>query len=207
MNILFDLDGTVIDSKMRLYCLFCDITSQNKLSFDDYWNFKRSMINHETILTKYFQYTKGEYFDFEKKWMSLIESDAYLNYDKVFDFTVPVLQTLKSNKNKLYLITARQSKEKAIMELNKMGLFDFFKNILVTENKKSKLDLIKETKLQLLNNDILVGDTGLDIQTAKALNLISVAVLSGFRNKEVLEKYLPNFIENDIQFLLNYVKE
>jgi phosphoglycolate phosphatase len=207
MNILFDLDGTIIDSKMRLYCLFCDITSQNKLSFEDYWNFKRSMVNHETILTKYFQYTKEEYFAFEKKWMTLIESDTYLNYDKVFDFTVNVLQALKSNKYKLYLITARQSKEKVMQQLKSMRLFCFFENILVTENKKSKLDLIKESKLQLSNNDILVGDTGLDIQTAKDLNLISIAVLSGFRNKDILNKYLPDYIENDIRFLLNYAKK
>jgi phosphoglycolate phosphatase len=207
MKILFDLDGTVIDSRLRLYRLFCDITSQTLLSFGDYWNLKRSMINHEMILTNYFQYTNKEYLAFEKKWLSLIETDDYLKYDKPFDFTKNVLQVLKSKNHQLYLVTARQSKENVYKQLTEFELFILFEHIFVTESKKSKLELLQEAELQLCNDDILVGDTGLDIKTAKALHLKSGAVLSGFRNKDILNKYLPDFIENDIQFLINYVEE
>jgi phosphoglycolate phosphatase len=207
MNIFFDLDGTIIDSRLRLYRLFCDITSQTILSFGEYWNLKRSMIDHEKMLTDYFHYTKEEYLVFEKKWLSLIESDSYLNFDKPFDFTVDVLQTLKSRNHKLYVITARQSKAKALKQLDNLGLANFFEDVFVTEAKKTKAELIQASGLQLSAEDIFVGDTGMDIKTAKTLNVLSVAVLSGFRNREILSKYLPDYVENDIQFLVDYVKD
>ena len=44
---------------------------------------------------------------------------------------------------------------------------------------------------------IYVGDTGIDIQTAKNANMFAVGVLWGFRSKEEL-------VENGAQFLLNH---
>jgi phosphoglycolate phosphatase len=206
MNILFDLDGTILDSKLRLYRLFCDITSQTTLSFSDYWDLKRSMKDHQFILKEYLNYSFVEYSDFEKKWMSLIETEKYLKYDKPFDFTEKVLQAIQSQGHGLYIITARQSKERTLRQIQNTGLSPYFEAILITENQQTKEDLIKKSNIQLSSKDILIGDTGIDVKTAKELNLVSIAVLSGFRNKEVLSQYSPDYIENDIQFLLSYVK-
>ena len=54
-------------------------------------------------------------------------------------------------------------------------------------------------------NDLFVGDTGIDINTAKLINIKSIAVLSGFRNKSILEQYNPDYIENDIKTIFNYL--
>ena len=204
-KIFFDLDGTLINSKMRLYRLFCDITSQNIFNFDEYWELKQAKNGHRFLTIKYLGYTETDFIEFERKWFSLIETEKYLNYDEPFDFTKNVLAKLKSQKFELYILTSRQFKEITLKQLFNLGLFPFFEKILITCGSKSKFDLVKESGILLSYNDILVGDTGVDIDTAKALNIRSVAVLSGFRNREVLEEYSPDFIENDIRFITSYV--
>jgi phosphoglycolate phosphatase len=206
VHLFFDLDGTLIDSRQRLYNLFQRLVPQSDLTFEEYWNLKRQKIGHQKILMEQFGYNEQTVSVFEKEWLDLIETEEYLSYDKPFDFTKHVLQTLKAKNHKLYLITARQSKEKTLKQLNDLGLSCFFEGVFITESKKTKFDLIKESKIQLLPNDILIGDTGIDIKTAKDLNLINIAVLSGFRNREILSEYAPDFIENDIRSLVDYVK-
>ena len=44
MKIFFDLDGTLINSKMRLYSLFQELVSASNLSFDEYWNLKKKKL-------------------------------------------------------------------------------------------------------------------------------------------------------------------
>ena len=198
MNIFFDLDGTLIDSRLRLYRLFSDLTNQTLLSFDEYWTLKKNMSDHRKILAEYFSYTDNQIDLFQTNWMSLIESDEYLLLDKLFDFTKNVLDNLKVQNYSLYVVTARQNKMMAYRQLLAMGIFDYFKEILVTENTKSKAQLILD-KIQKLNeNDVLIGDTGMDIKTAKEINIKSIAVLSGFRNREVLKRYNPDLIVDDI---------
>ncbi len=205
MNIFFDLDGTLIDSRLRLYRLFCNLTNQTLLSFEEYWKLKRNMSDHRKILSEYFNYTDDKIDTFQKEWLNLIETEEYLSIDKLFDFTKNVLDNLTVKNFNLYIVTARQSKLMAYKQLLAIGIFDYFKAILVTENKKSKAQLILDTVNNLNENDILIGDTGLDIKTAKELNIKSMAVLSGFRNRTILQNYNPDYIENNIQKVMKYV--
>ena len=92
MNIIFDLDGTLIDSKLRLYKLFSDLVPSSELSFDSYWNIKRRGIGHEVILKDCYKYTHRDYRAFHKKWLSLIECSAYLDLDTKIDNVHRVLE-------------------------------------------------------------------------------------------------------------------
>jgi len=40
----------------------------------------------------------------------------------------------------------------------------------------------------------MIGDTGKDVATARELGMISIAVLSGFLNKQSLLKYKPDHL-------------
>ena len=158
-KIFFDLDGTLIDASDRLYRLFCDLIPECNFSKEEYWNLKRQRINHKMIIEQYFPEYSFE--EFDKQWMSLIETDRYLNLDKIYDGIYVILDKLQKT-NELYLLTARQSKEKLTEELKKFKLQKYFKKILLTENKKTKADLLQETELN--ENDIFVTDIGKDIQ-------------------------------------------
>lgn len=205
IKIFFDLDGTLIDSKQRLYKLFCDLTNQNELDFNQYWTLKRAKTDHRSIMSEYLRSSEDEILLFERKWMRLIESDDYLSLDQPFDFTYNVLKKLTEKHTTIYLITARQNRGGVIKQLKNFKMEDYFKAILVTESLKSKAQLISENVDNLSSNDILVGDTGVDIQTAKQVGIRSFAVLSGFRNESILQNYKPDYLETDIQNILNYV--
>ena len=43
-----------------------------------------------------------------------------------------------------------------------------------------------------------IGDTGVDVMAGKALGMHTIAVLSGFRERTILEGYAPDYIFNDI---------
>ena len=205
MNIFFDLDGTLLDSRARLFRLFCDLTKQSIFKFDEYWNLKKAKIDHRQILSKYLNYSEDQIFFFEIEWQKYIESDEYLKFDKVFPYTENVLSNLKNRGVILHLITARQNKQALNKQLSQLQISEYFTNIFVTESIKSKAQLILESKVKLSMNDLFVGDTGIDINTAKLINIKSIAVLSGFRNKSILEQYNPDYIENDIKTIFNYL--
>ena len=197
MKIFFDLDGTLIDSKLRLYKLFQELVPKSNLTFIEYWNFKQNKINHAKILKEKFDFDESSIFKFKQDWMKLIEIDRFLKLDTPIDGVGKYLLTLKEKEIDLFVVTARQNKSKAVKQIEDFGLLGFFNQILVTENKKSKFDLIHAV-LQGSSNGWMIGDTGYDIQVGKKLFLNTAAVLTGFLNERVLLDYNPDLILDKI---------
>lgn len=197
MKIFFDLDGTLIDSKQRLYELFQSLVPQSTFNFKEYWDLKQNKISHKSILKNYFGFDQNKIYLFDQEWMSKIESDEYLKFDKPFEGVTEFLLSLKKRDIELYIITARQLKNKLLSQLDLFGWLKIFNDILVTEHKVNKEDLIKP----LLNDDLnnwIIGDTGQDIQVGKKLYFKTAAVLSGFLNRKSLLPYHPDKIVNKI---------
>lgn len=196
-KILFDLDGTLIDSRQRLYQLFCTMVPESHLSFDEYWDLKRNKTDHAAILSNYFQWPEEKINDFKREWLQLIEQPEWLSLDTVFEGVYQVMQQL-NNECDLYLFTARQSEEKLLNQLQQLNLLTYFKKVFVTQQKINKEDLIKESNLVIHSYDIAVGDTGADINLGKSIGCISIAVTSGFCSEKVLEGYHPDYVLHSI---------
>lgn len=192
MNIFVDFDGTLIDSKLRLYELFKELVKENFFSYDEYWQLKKKGISHNQILYEKFNYTNNEIELFQYNWHKRIELKKWLKYDKPFEESLEWLQRVRGKAN-LILVTARQRKDNLIWQLNSFGWQKLFKKILVTEAKKTKEAIITEN-VSITSRDWLIGDTGKDIQTAHQLKILSAAVLTGFLNKETLLMYNPTTI-------------
>jgi phosphoglycolate phosphatase len=199
MNIFFDLDGTLIDSRTRLYRLFQYLVPTSNLSFDEYWLLKRNKINHFEILTNKFGYTEQAFKVFEQKWLNEIEQPKWLHFDVPFNGVTELLANLSST-HKLYLVTARQFESEVLKQITNFGWEHFFSKIFVTAQTKEKHELISDN-IVVSPDDWFVGDTGMDVQTGKKLGIKTVAVLSGFLNKENLLSYKPDFIINDVTCL------
>lgn len=197
-KIFFDLDGTLIDSSERLYKLFNDLVVASKFSKSQYWELKRNKINHKMILEKYFP--DLDFDKFNNIWLENIEKMEYLALDKLKESTLEVLKKL-SDEFELYIVTARQNKENLVKEINLLQINQFFENILVTESKYSKEDLIRKN-CQISPYDILIGDTGFDIKTGKALSIKTCAITDGFLSKESLQNYSPDYMIDDLKELL-----
>ncbi|MFN5879013.1 MAG: HAD hydrolase-like protein, partial [Flavobacteriales bacterium] len=110
MNIFFDLDGTIIESRKRLYMLFQFLVASSDLTFDEYWELKRNGISHKSILTTQFNYTSEDYSAFESLWMNEIEKEEWLNLDEPIMGVTDLLLSLTAE-HRLHLVTARQSKD------------------------------------------------------------------------------------------------
>lgn len=195
-NIFFDLDGTLVNSQIRLYNLFCLLCPENKFTYDEYWNIKRQHITQQNFLRTYFAYNDDKIARFRKKWFELVENDNNISEDILVDGMYEILEAF-SKTNNLYVITHRQKKELAIKELKILNIGNFFKKVLVTEQKTSKVDLIRQN-VAITKNDYIIGDTGEDISTAHDLGLKSIAVVWGVMNKSILEKYSPDFIAEKV---------
>lgn len=197
MNIVLDLDGTLIDSKLRLYRLFQALATETSLSYEEYWALKKTRTSNSTILSSRLGYDETQIADFLAQWMSLIETPSFLALDSNFDGIHAALGALQRDAD-LHVCTARQLRESVMKQLVSLNLLQYFEQVLVTEHKYSKEALILANVASLSSNDWLVGDTGKDIQVGKSLNMKTCAVLSGFLNEKVLRGYGPNLILDSV---------
>lgn len=196
-NIFFDLDGTLIDVKVRLYNLFVELAPQNQFSLDKYWEIKRNRVDQANLLSKYFGYSESQIVEFKKMWLSKIEDKERLMLDIPFPKSGLLLRKLSKN-NCLYIVTNRQHKDLAIEQVNSYGWTVYIKEILVTMQKTSKLFLIKEN-VKTTKDDVFIGDTGEDMLTGQKLGAKTIGVASGFLNKNILSEYNPNLIVDNIE--------
>lgn len=197
MNIFFDLDGTLIDSKLRLFNLFQFIVKNSTLTFEQYWDFKQKKISNEDILTAEFGYSRHECQEFVTQWMLLIEHTDFLKFDNLLDGIEEKLQELEKNAT-LYVCTARQYEAPVIVQLNELGIRKYFKKVFVTQQKLSKTNLISENVTNYTPLDWFIGDTGHDINTGKELDMNTCAVTSGFLSHQVLVDYNPDLIVKSV---------
>lgn len=205
MNIVFDLDGTLIDSKLRLYQLFQHLAPDSPLSYEQYWAFKQNKITNETILSSELGHGQDQIARFVAQWMMLIETPSYLALDSNFAGIHTALAGLQQQAD-LYVCTARQLRQPVLDQLTSLDLLRFFKQVLVTEQKHSKESLIAANVVGCSKQDWLVGDTGKDIQAGKFLNIKTCAVRSGFLSEESLQSYEPDLIlESVVNFQLPIV--
>lgn len=196
-RIIFDFDGTLIDSRLRLFKLFSDLEPDLKFTFEEYWNLKRNGNSHENILNEF----KGNCYykksNFETRWMDLIEDSNYLSFDTPFDAVTQILEQLLSDRYDLWLLTARQYSSKVEDQLTSFGWSNIFSKTLVTGQVLSKKELLL-TEATDFKSSIMIGDTGKDITTAQEVGAYSIAVLSGFLCFERLKIYQPNEFLNNV---------
>ena len=197
MNMVFDLDGTLIDSKLRLYRLFQHLATDSTLSYEQYWAFKQKKISNDKLLSSLFGFSEKQITEFTTRWMSLIESQEFLALDSNFAGMESALGVLKQHAD-LHVCTARQRRQPVLDQLESLNLAQFFQHVLVTEQICRKETLIATNIPSLSSKDWLVGDTGKDIQVGKSLKLNTCAVLSGFLNREALIEYCPDVILNSV---------
>jgi len=192
VNLIFDLDGTLIDSRPRLYHLFQQLVPSSKLTHDSYWALKREKVPNETILAHEFGFDASEIARFLTEWMERIEAPEFLAYDKSFSGMHDTLDRL-SKHAMLHVCTARQYRQPVIDQLDRFGLLLYFDSIMVTGQSKSKEQMIASVS-GLGPQDWIIGDTGKDIQVGQSIGIKTCAVLSGFLSETSLRPYGPDLI-------------
>lgn len=185
LNIIFiDLDGTILDGKEKHYQCYKDIIEQNgkPLDKEKYWHLKREKVSLDVILNMSMYKSNKE--NFLDEWLDKIEKFKYMRHDKVKPDVEKVLKNFKEEGFKIILVTMRRNKNNLINQLNKLEITEYFDAVYCCGvEMNSKFEMIKNIKFDYA---LFIGDTEDDIDTAKRLNIKSVAILNGLREKRFL---------------------
>lgn len=199
--LFWDLDGTIINSFERQYKLFCELCPSNKLSFDEYWKIKKEGVKQQYLLHNYFNYTASEIYQFKQAWITEIENYQRLFDDKLVDGVYEVLKSLNQHYF-MYVLTNRLYYKRAEEQISRFKIDKFFKEILVTQQKVSKINLmLRTTSVHEKSNCFFVSDTIDDIIAANLIGVNSVAVTWGVQEKQLLLKSNPSYVCENISSL------
>lgn len=211
MVIALDLDGTLLDIKLKYHAVYSHIVTEHgsaALDVDTYWTMKRNKVPNEKILSE------GRCFldrnIYQQHFSELIETPLYLNRDRltpgadeflkmISDFSEPVLVTLRKNVGTLS------------EQLKNLRLGRYFKKIIYDTTKDIETAWQRKEHLFKKNfngkNGIVVGDSEADIRAGKSMGFETIALSCGIRTEKILAQYHPDCVLPDMRSLLSHFIE
>ena len=196
MQIFFDLDGTLVDISQKYYRVYADITiffGGVPMPIGTYWRMKRAHTSVSQIAAKSLLPSHVST-RFIQECIRRIELHHYTSLDTLFPYTIATLKTLALHHHELHLISARKNSKHAHAQVERLGLVPVFISLAFGDTQQAIKPLIHPH-----TPFMIIGDTEEEIEIAKNLGGISVAVLSGIRNKKILSLYNPTYIATDIR--------
>ncbi len=190
--IFLDLDGPLLDGKERHYHCYRGILERfgfKPIGIDEYWEKKRALINRRDLLKM--SDAEKIYDDFLAAWLSMIESQDMLAFDKVQDGAIDCLRSWKEQGIELTLVTMRKNRQALEEQLELTGLRQFFYAVLVCnhaeggEGKAEAARCFYQSKVDI-ENALWIGDTEADWEAARSLGCKIVLVANGLRSEEYL---------------------
>ena len=192
-TIIFDLDGTLLNTLEDLHACFnyaIELCGYPKRSLSEIRNFVGNGIKKaiERALPKG---TSEEEIDKVIVTFKKYYQEHMTEYTKPYNGIIELLEELKEKGYKIGVVSNKY--DKAVKALCK----DYFGDLVQTAIGESKeiekkpnpngvLKAIKEVN-STVERTIYVGDSEVDIQTAKNANVPCISVLWGFKDKEFLE--------------------
>jgi len=197
--IVLDLDGPILDGKLRHYFCYRQIIAGfgcEPIDIERYWKLKRAAVNRNEILK--LSQAEGKYQEFLEQWEIAIETDELLDLDKVQTNAREKLIAWKDENISLFLATMRKNETALINQLEKLKLRELFDEIIVCQHDKgSKGKALRvKNKLSERGSNVLlwVGDTEADVKAARILGCRVWALSSGLRNADFLKSLSPDFL-------------
>lgn len=209
--ILFDLDGTVSDSKPGIIsCIKHALDGKGikhppaevfdkmvgppfRVSMKEFLGLDMPMI--EQLITLY----RGKY-----------EVDGWRDC-RLYYGIVDVFKTLKANGKKLAIATSKPLKFTHLM-IEGLGLteyFDFIGGATCDASKETKADVIElvleNLKVDDVSKVLMLGDRLYDIEGAHALGVDCAAVMWGYGSREEFEEYGADYILDKPEDILKLV--
>lgn len=153
-TIFWDLDGTLVDPRQRLYQLFIELTG-SVLSYEEYWKLKRQGLSQQKML-EYISFAEFSAQEFKDKWLKNVERPDLLGKDVLFDEVVDVLTFTKGHGIKMYIVTNRQSYDRLIKQLDDFNILSDMDGIISTFQKCSKAESVRNVGLNV-SKAVLLG--------------------------------------------------
>lgn len=191
MNYIFDLDGTLINSKRRHIEVLKDVLNKYRIAADNrlysqYMNFKENGGTTKRFLCDIMGESEKSGLLMSQEWVALIEQEKYMRFDTLYTESYHVLERLSGNHGKIFFLTARNNSNATIKELSDMGIAKFAEAVYIVpsnENMKNKVNLVNKICKQG-ETCIFVGDTEADLEAALENDIPYIMLNRGFRCRE-----------------------
>ena len=212
--IIFDLDGTLIDTEINYRAMKVAIV--NKLREKYNIDFDNEQI-YKARVTEILSYVLSKVEERERNAVIQLVFETAEEFEmpaakeaKLRKNVITVLEELKKRGIKLAVIT-NEGKRVTMFLVDSFGITDYF-DIIVTRddvgvlkpNPKGLLkiiDFLKVDKSQIL----LIGDSPIDIETARNAGITAWGVLNGFgKREELIAKGAERILDN-IDDLLKFI--
>ena len=215
--VIFDLDGTLIDSidiyfsivEKALEKLKLPAVSRNQIiAAAETEEFKWELVLPQDVLNR-----KAEIIDETWAVINEIAPQMFADNLELIQGAERIVESLSSYGLKIGLVTStrRQYLEIKMQPLKNAGVDTLFEAIITsddTEKKKPAPDPLITCAQQLdikPGDCVYVGDTTTDIKAGKAAGMRTIAVLTGFDEYQALETEKPDAIIENVQKLLKVI--
>lgn len=200
--LIFDLDGTIVDSKADIASSVNAVREEYGLKHIPVDTVRSYLGNDVNALMEYA--VRGVVYEKEKITKSDIIAKFKFYYWQrltdttfVFDGIKDMLEILK-NKNKAIL--SNKNEDFSCEIIRRLGISNYFIKIwggdtisVKKPDPKPILDLIRLTNSDI-SKTVMIGDSANDFLAAKNAGIQSIAVLYGYSDQNQIEKCNPNFI-------------
>lgn len=202
--VLFDLDGTLIDSIPLIRLTFEKVFEDFKIPWANGEVLKTIGIPLRQVAEKY---APGRVEEFLEKYSSF-QQKKQREFIKLFPGTKEVLKTIKGKGCLMGLVTSKRSSP-TMFCLTHTEIKDYFDAVITAEDVNTpKPDGEPVTKaLKLLNarpeEAVYVGDSWYDIIAGKKARVLTVGVTWGMATHEQLIEHSPDFIASSWEEMLS----
>ncbi|NJN73049.1 MAG: HAD family hydrolase [Limnothrix sp. RL_2_0] len=216
MRLISDFDGVIADLSERYYQVYRwsltqiapDDQAITVLSKDEFWQLKRQQTPREIIGQKS-GLTDKQIPQFIELRNDNAHNLANMVHDRLIDGSLEALQMAKDLGWEIMTVTMRRTSELAEMfklypELGQVIPGDRRFTMPDAAERDRDLELkpllLAETLITLPQDSQtwMVGDTEADIRAAQSQNIPVISVLSGIRDRQILEEYKPDFFADNL---------
>lgn len=201
--IILDLDGPILDGKLRHYNCYSDILYENgfvPMSLDHYWKMKRNRRSlHEQLKISGADAIREQ---FLQLWLERIESRKYLEMDILQPGAVEKLCKWKVNNVPFVLVTMRNNSQNLHWQLDFLDILNLFDKVMVVGSNHDgsrKAEAVQKNIQFNPSRGVWIGDTETDVVAARQLGVPLVVVTCGLRSAEYLKALCPNYLLPDLQ--------
>jgi phosphoglycolate phosphatase-like HAD superfamily hydrolase len=202
-TIFLDLDGPLLDGRVRHYRCYADILRAHGFSPmppDTYWEMKRQRRSRAEQLAV--SGAEAIYQDFLFEWRSNIETPEYLELDRVQEGALAKLKMWQERGIAIVLVTMRSNRDTLMAQLRATGLLAYLASVVVCQHEDGgagKADAVASKMFGVSQGSCLwIGDTEADVEGARKLGCPIWLLSCGLRTVDILLALRPDALSASI---------
>ena len=208
--VMFDLDGTLIDSVPIYYEIIDIVFAELEVPAVSRETLLKAMddgdFNWDFVLPDHMKKRKSELSEKARVIIDEIAPAMFHNQVKLIPGTEVIFKEIAATGIKIGLVTSTPAQRMAVkmIPLSNAGLVHLLEVIVTADDvrhKKPSAEPLIQCSQKLgipLKKCVYVGDTRVDIRAGKAANMGTVGVLTGFDDYDALKNGMPDAIINSI---------